>query len=344
VSSTSEPPFARRLREIAEGKRSMPQTESRKQHYVPSFLLAQWATPPKRKGTIYELLGVTGKVKATKPGNVSWLRDLYTVDKAANSSVLIVEAFLAIIEDCAAGPIKNLATFPTRISDEDRATIAFFLALQQFRTPAGMTQNRNVAELAAEVAIAAFLSNREAVTARYRTLIKPDATSEEVRAFARDLVANFKQGKLKIRLPPEAPQQAMLRLVSPIATNVVTMSWTLIETTQHEFIANDRGLAMWDPTLPTQRGNAWASSPQAETTVPVGPNACLRITPGAEGFAVESAGEQSVDAINMRTYGWADQAVFGRTQDIVEGVHRAAQAKPTLVPKPKVPSMPTRPA
>ncbi len=193
----------------------MPQTQARDQHYVPSFLLARWATPPKRKGTLYELAVATGKVKATKPGNVSWQRDLYTVDKAANSSVLIVEAFLAIIEDCTADPIKNLSTLPTSISDEDRATIAFFLALQQFRAPAGTDQNRKVSELAAEAAIAAFLGNREAVTSRYRTLINPEATAEEVRAFARDLVANFKQGKLKIKLPHEAPQQAMLRLGSP---------------------------------------------------------------------------------------------------------------------------------
>ena len=88
----------------------MPQTQARDQHYVPSFLLARWATPPKRKGTLYELAVATGKVKATKPGNVSWQRDLYTVDSAANSSVLIVKAFLAIIEDCTADPVKNLST------------------------------------------------------------------------------------------------------------------------------------------------------------------------------------------------------------------------------------------
>jgi hypothetical protein len=343
MSSAFEPPFAKRLREISEGTRPMPQTDSRKQHYVPSFLLAQWATPPKRKGTLYELLIATGKVKATKPGNVSWQRDLYTVDKAANSSVLIVEAFLGIIEDAAADPIKNLATLPTTISDEDRATIAFFLALQQFRTPVGMAQNRTVSELAAQASIAAFLGNREAVTERYRTLINPDGTDEEIRAFARDLIADFKQGKLKIKLPPEAPQQAMLKLVSLMANDVVTMSWTLIEAVDGEFIASDRGLAMWDPNLPPQRGNAWASSPQAETAIPVGPKVCLKITPGAEGFAVERADKQTVDAINLRTYGWAEQAVFGRTQDVVEEVHRAAEADPSQVPRPKVPPVPARP-
>lgn len=46
---------------------------------------------------------------------------------------------------------------------------------------------------------------------------------------------------------------------------------------------------MRDPRLPASQGNAWASSPHAETTFPVGPTACLKITPGAESFNVDRA-------------------------------------------------------
>ncbi len=121
------------------------------------------------------------------------------------------------------------------------------------------------------------------------------------------------------------------------------MAWTLIEAAQGESIANDRGLAMWDPNLPMQRGNARASSSQAETTVPVGPKVCLNLTPDVESFAVESGTRQTVHAINLRTYGWADQAIFGRTERVVEEVHRAAQGDPTQVPRPKLPPIPVRP-
>ena len=344
MSSAFEPPFLARLREIAEGKRPMPQIDARNQHYVPSFLLARWAMPPKRKGRLYELLVATGDVKATKPGKVSLQRDLYTVDKEANKSVLIVEAFLGIIEDCAADPIKNLATLPPDISDDDRATIAFFAVIQQFRTPSGLAQNRNLAELAVRAMQRQFLNSREAVTAYYRAVIDAHGTAAEIKDFGRDLIAKFKRGEFPIKLPPEAPLQAMLLLVSPIAFEVVTMNWTLIEAAQGEFIASDRGLAMWDPNLPPQRGNAWGSSPQAETTVPVGPKVCLKITPGAEGFAVESADAQTVDEINLRTYGWAEQAIFGRSQSVVEEVHRAAQSDPSKVPRPKVPPIPVGPS
>lgn len=71
----------------------------------------------------------------------------------------------------------------------------------------------------------------------------------------------------------------MAKTVSAIALDVVQMRWALL-IADDEFIASDRGLAMWDPQLPASRRNAWASSPRAETTFPIGPTACLQISPG----------------------------------------------------------------
>lgn len=65
-----------------------------------------------------------------------------------------------------------------------------------------------------------------------------------------------------------------------------------------EFIAKDRGLAMCDAQFPETRGNACASSLQAETTFPVAPTACLKITPGEESFAPEGADDATVSKIN----------------------------------------------
>ncbi|MEJ7783928.1 MAG: DUF4238 domain-containing protein [Solirubrobacteraceae bacterium] len=130
MAAGHEPPFVQEFRDIAEGTKPMPTTDARRQHYVPSFLLARWATPKNRKGSLVSL-AVAGKTAARKPGNVALEKDLYTIDKHAASVNLVFEAFLAIVECHAADPIKRLATAPQPITDDDRATIAYLLALQQ---------------------------------------------------------------------------------------------------------------------------------------------------------------------------------------------------------------------
>jgi uncharacterized protein DUF4238 len=249
----------------------------------------------------------------------------------------VIEAFLAIVENSAAEPIKSLAALPTELSQDDRGTIAFFLALQQGRTPSGLVQHRRVAHMAAVARVKKLFSDREAVSDRYRRKMNPDATDEEIEAFATREITAFMRGERTIDLPPEAPFQAMLASVSSIAAAVAAMDWTLLESTDGEFITNDRGLAMWDPSLRPAQGNAWESSADAETTVPIAPTVCLKLTPGAERFGVETAGAESVTEVNLRTYGWADKSIFGTDRGGVEAVHRAAQAEPSKAVAPRVP-------
>ena len=334
-----EPPFLQHLREIAEGKKSLPDAAARKQHYVPSFLLALWATPQKRDGILWALTVSTGDVDKRKPGKVALRKDLYTLDKEASSINLVIEAFLGVVEQHAADAIKRLAAAPLSISDDDRWTIAYFLAIQQGRTPPGLEQHRAIARAAAGQALHAFFQDKAAVAARYREKINPDAEIAEIRAFAIKEIKAFQEGKRTIELPEEAPFQALLKVVSGLAFEVVQMSWTLL-TTADEFVANDRGLAMWDPELPETRGNAWMSSPRAETTFPVGPAACLRITLGQESFAVEQAEAATVASINLRTYGWAENSVFGTNEQILRDLHRQARVDADRVPHPVVPTLP----
>ena len=336
MTGDREPPFVQHLREIAEGKKSLPGAMARKQHYVPSFLLARWATPQNRDGALWALTVGTGDVARRKPGKVALQKDLYTLDKGTMSINLVIEAFLGIIEQHAADAIKRVAAAPQTISDDDRWTIAYFLAIQQGRTPPGLEQHRSVARAAARQTLHAFFKDKAVVARHYREKVNPNADMAEIRAFAISEIKAFQDGKRTIELPDVAPFQAMLMTVSQNALVVVQMQWTLL-TAGEEFIANDRGLAMWDPNLPETRGNAWMSSPQAETTVPVGPTKCLKITPGRESFKVEPADAALVADINLRTYGWSDIAIFGTNEQALRDVHDEAQAHPASVPRPVVP-------
>lgn len=314
----------------------MPSTAARKQHYVPSFLLARWASPQNRDGALWALTVGSGDVAKRKPGKVALQKDLYTLDKGTASINLVIEAFLGIVEEHAADAIKRVAAAPQNISDDDRWTIAYFLAIQQGRTPPGLEQHRSVARAAAEQTLHAFFKDKAAVAGHYREKVNPTADMAEIRAFAISEIKAFQDGKRTIELPKEAPFQAMLMTVSQNALVVVQMQWTLL-TASEEFIVNDRGLAMWDPNLPETGGNAWMSSPQAETTVPVGPTACLKITPGRESFTVEPADATLVADTNLRTYGWSDAAIFGTNEQVLRDVHAEAQTHPASVPRPVVP-------
>src|SRR4051794_20383539 len=110
MAAHHEPPFIQEFRDIAEGSKPMPTTDARKQHYVPSFVLARWATPQTRRPPLGPPAVPTGNAATRQPGKVALEKDSYTIDKPAASVNLVFEAFLAIVEKHTLDPIKRLAT------------------------------------------------------------------------------------------------------------------------------------------------------------------------------------------------------------------------------------------
>jgi hypothetical protein len=326
-----EPPFVRHLRKLVEGSAPLPQTNARRHHYVPSFLLARWAMPPKRKGKLAALTVATGHAAMTKPDNVAFVPELYSLNADDGGLDRKIETFMSVIEDHAADPIKRLGTAAESITDEDRWTVAFFLALQQGRTPPGLADHERLAVAAAK----AFLRDRrarfddfEAVAATYRRHINPAASDDEIRGFAEEQKQAMLDPDGPVQPAPEAAFQSLALNASGIALTVAALDWTLL-TSDEEFVENDRGLAT--------RGNMWESSATAETTVPLAPSVCLKLTPGDSGYAVVPADASTVNAINLRTYGWAAEKVFGTSTGVVRDVHAKAQADPASVPAPVAP-------
>jgi hypothetical protein len=48
-------------------------------------------------------------------------------------------------------------------------------------------------------------------------------------------------------------------------------------------------------------------------------------------------GSRTVRDINLRTYGWAERFVYGRTQEVVQGVRQNAKRHPDKVIRPRAP-------
>jgi hypothetical protein len=84
------------------------------------------------------------------------------------------------------------------------------------------------------------------------------------------------------------------------------------------------------------RSQAILGSENSETTVPLSDTACLLMRPMPMGcrLTVREASAHEVETINLRTYGWADEYVFGRTQQTLVAVRTAARRRPADVIRP----------
>src|SRR4051794_3811574 len=80
------------------------------------------------------------------------------------------------------------------------------------------------------------------------------------------------------------------------------------------FVIGDSPVTMFDPNRRSDdtRGNAWLSSEQAQSTLPLGAAACLMIRAATSPSPdVRPAGQGLVHGLNMRAYAWADQFLYG---------------------------------
>jgi hypothetical protein len=71
--------------------------------------------------------------------------------------------------------------------------------------------------------------------------------------------------------------------------------------------------------------------------MPLSDTACLlmRPVPMLGGLTVREATADEVETINLRTYGWADEYVFGKTQEALVAVRMASRRRPADVIQPK---------
>jgi hypothetical protein len=61
----------------------------------------------------------------------------------------------------------------------------------------------------------------------------------------------------------------------------------------------------------------------------------LALSPGEGNIAETRVGRRRVGALNLRTYGWAEKRIFGRTQALVSDVRSEAKRRPEEVLRPR---------
>lgn len=108
-------------------------SRTRRQHYVPSCYLSQWANPNERTGRLMVFDRQTGAVRPSTPGNEAHVRDFYAVDLEDRGDANIAEDALAKLEAIFAPAIARVNE--TRGLPVDRRPLMAFIAMQYVRTP-----------------------------------------------------------------------------------------------------------------------------------------------------------------------------------------------------------------
>ncbi len=105
-------------------------------HIVPRFHLGRFATPPGRNGFIYVINKRTGRPERVHVKDTCSSENFYVIEDDAGNEDAILEDMLQKIESYTARRIDRLVTNPGVIPpDDERLTLALYLALTHMRTP-----------------------------------------------------------------------------------------------------------------------------------------------------------------------------------------------------------------
>jgi Protein of unknown function (DUF4238) len=309
----------------------------KRQHFVPQLLLRGFSRRHKGTETVFQMETSSRRAPLRVPIRTAASRHrLYTIANEDGEPSNRHEGYLALVESHAAPALRRFLEDPRALSPGDRATLAFLFALQMMRTPAAGQEIVDIANSAFQMSASELFSDRYAFAARYREQYGEAADDEEIERFRLEVMGSIREGR--VRLTPSQGGEFSLGITSAAEQMpmVLAFDWTLLRA-QTGFITSDRGFAIHDPEakLPWQTPSL-VSSPSSETTLPLTESECLVMRPSMNcGLSVEDVSPQTVEAINLRTSGWADRHVFGASQADLVSVRVAARQHPAKVIRPK---------
>lgn len=332
-------PLVAVFKEMAESNDfSRLESTAKRHHFLPRLLLRRFARPHNGKDCIFQMKTTRRNAPLRVDIRTAASRHrLYAMPDEEGGLSNRHEGYLALVESHAAPALRSLLEDPTGLSPSDRATIAFFVALQTMRTPAAAHQITELVNAAFRISASEWFSDRRAFAAGYREYYGEGASDEEIDGFRQELMASVREGRVRLTTPGGGAFSLGLSHAAEQLPMLFEFDWTLLRA-EGGFITSDRAFAIHDPTpqFPWQ-AQAILSSPNSQTTLPLSDSECLlmRPEPMGGGLTVQEVSADVVEMINLRTYGWADQHIFGATQEDLVSVRKAARQRPADVVRPK---------
>ena len=328
-------PLITELEEVAKsGDFSSFDSEAKRQHFVPRFLLGRFAEKVGRKKFIYQLDTETGDARRVETKDAAAKRYFYALLDDEGNRNNRIEGFLSRVESHAANALREFLADPFALAPGDRATLSLFFALQDVRTPVSTERSAQASETIMRLLLSAQFTDRELFAERYQHLFG-ETEAAEIEERRKELLAGLEDGSVGYADPKAQGLDAGFGAAGQLAYVIYAMDWRLLLRDQ-AFITSDRGLAMYDPDLTYPfSSQSWWSSAKSETTIPLSSDVCLLIRPLPTAIDTQEIDETGARAINRRTFSWADGYIFGRTEELVVAVHQEAEKNPDKVIKPR---------
>lgn len=329
-------PLFQHLEDIAEGRREMPGSDAVYQHYVPQLHLRGFSPNPRppKNALIWQLDKATGVIEQKRVARVGGDKRFNRVKGPDDKYTNAVEAWLSIVEFHAAPALERLGASTTPPSYPDRITTAFYLALQEARTPHGLRNVETTSDMVMDAHLALWTHDEEMFADICR-----DAGIKETPEVVEDLRRRMSEpGYIKMADARTHAFNVAISIAGDLTNVIAPMTWTLAHTNE-PLVVGDHPITHYDPEPPMYPWTepTWRSAPSAESYIPFNSTTMLKMTHphrrGERDFTVADLSADEAAELNLRSYGWATQFVFAEDHATLERVHERAQADPDAVPR-----------
>ena len=311
---------------------------AKRHHFLPQFQLRGFAETHDGKDRVFQMdapnRGAPRRVDVRTAASRRRLYAVATDDGPSNR----LEGYLALVETHAADALRRLTAAPASLSPGDRATIAYLVALQTMRTPSAAEQITRVANAALKTAASEFFSDRRAVAELYRGRFNANDTDEAIEEFRERVLAQIRAGEIRLDGTQGAAFATAFQHAIESVPIVIACHWTLLRSPTGGVITSDRAYAIHDPAPPYPWvAQSLLSSERVEVTIPLSDDDCLLVSPGFADAAlnVREVSADELELLNLRTYGWAQTYVFGKSQATLQAARVAARRHPARVIRPR---------
>lgn len=306
----------------------------KRQHYVPRFLLRRFAIDPAdKKSYLYRLEKSTGRPLRVNPLNEVVIGRYYRIVLDDGTVIDAADEALDRIEAMAAEVVPKVADPGYVVSGEHAYILMLFIASLKNRTPQMRQSLRETDEQAAELAMEQTLADRE----RYHERFGTERPFDEVEAERLKLLAELREGRIGMESSPDREVALMFMALEEV-TNTLYKDLSIRcirvpSTSKAAFVLSDHPVAHYEPTPKTpESGAGFISSPNSQTWVPLDPQFGLLLSPqNPRAWTNEDATDAEVDELNLLTYAWARDAIYGPSQEAVTRVRRFAKDNRALL-------------
>ncbi len=172
---------------------------AKRQHFLPQLLLRGFAHAHNGKDRVWQMETTSRRAPRRVDIRTAASRHrLYAVPDEDGRPSNRNEGYLELVETHAAPALRHLIDDPASLSPGERATIAFFVALQTMRTPAAAEQVTTIANAALQTAASEVFSDRRAFADRHRRFFNDGATEAEIEQFRLKIVDQIREGQIRV--------------------------------------------------------------------------------------------------------------------------------------------------